>query len=96
MSGLAMVTGASSGIGVAYAERLAGWDLLIVAQRKERLHELAARLTAAHGVSIQAVPADLGRPEEIRRVCAQVENPSGNPVELFEPVLPEARLSQPS
>ena len=61
MARLAMVTGASSGIGEAYAERLArdGWDLVVVARRRDRLEELAGRLAAEHGVAVRAVDADL-------------------------------------
>jgi hypothetical protein len=58
--GRALVTGASSGIGEAYAERLAqeGWDLVVVARRGDRLRALAERLTAL-GVAVEAVEADL-------------------------------------
>ncbi|RIL08196.1 MAG: hypothetical protein DCC71_00135 [Proteobacteria bacterium] len=58
----AVVTGASSGIGLAFAEALArdGWDLAIVARRVDRLRALAQRLRRAHpGVRVDVVQADL-------------------------------------
>ena len=74
MPGLGVVTGASSGIGEAYAERLAaeGWDLVVVARRAERLGKLTARLRDAHAVTVRAVQADLGDPGEVQRVCDEI------------------------
>jgi uncharacterized protein len=61
------VTGASSGIGEAFACRLAadGWDLAITARRGDRLHALAGRLADQHDVKVRASVADLTDPGDV-------------------------------
>ncbi len=58
---LVLITGASAGLGLAFAEAYAarGCDLALVARRADRLHALAERLRAEHGVEALVIPADL-------------------------------------
>jgi short-subunit dehydrogenase len=74
--GTALVTGASSGIGAIYADRLArrGYDLVLVARDRERLDKLAARLTAETGVAVDVLRADLTLPEDLARVEARLRD----------------------
>lgn len=77
--GTAVVTGASSGIGQAYAERLArdGHDLIVVARRRDRLDALAKRLTAAHSINVEVLAADLADPDQLATVERRVtESPA--------------------
>jgi short-subunit dehydrogenase len=70
----ALVTGASAGIGEAFAERLArdGWNLCIVARRRERLEELARALRKRHGIRVDVVVADLTDAADLHRLERRV------------------------
>jgi short-subunit dehydrogenase len=76
--GRAVVTGASSGIGAVYADRLAkrGYDLILVARNETRLKSLAERLTSETGRSVRVLPADLSKKAELANVEAALRNDS--------------------
>lgn len=72
---LVLVTGASSGIGAAFAREFArnGWDLALSARRRERLEDLAAELKAQFGVDSLIVTADLSDPGAASAILEQIE-----------------------
>src|SRR5690242_14956260 len=71
---IALVTGASAGIGKVFAQRLAesGCDLLLIARDGTRLQQLADELSLQYGVNTEAMPADLARDEGMRSVANRI------------------------
>lgn len=65
------MTGASAGIGVAFAEVFAanGFDLILTARRIDRLETMAVDLRTRHGHVVHVVPADLAEPGAVERLC---------------------------
>jgi short-subunit dehydrogenase len=66
--GTAVITGASTGIGAIYANRLArmGYDLIIVARNHNRLNQMASHITADTARNVEVVAADLGDANNLR------------------------------
>lgn len=71
---LCLVTGASSGIGAAFAREFArhGWDLALVARREEKLNDLAEELKAQFGVDSLVIAADLADPAAPQAIVTQI------------------------
>ncbi|MBR1298935.1 SDR family oxidoreductase [Bradyrhizobium sp. AUGA SZCCT0042] len=80
---IALVTGASSGIGAVYARRLAarGHDLVLVARATDRLNTLATELRNAHGIAVEVITADLVDVSQLEPVLRRLR--SDPPIDIL-------------
>ncbi len=69
--GKALITGASAGLGFSFAKQLAqrGFDLVLLARRRDRLQSVAAKLKADYNIQCEIIPADLSEINDIRRAA---------------------------
>ncbi len=76
--GTALITGASTGIGAVYADRLAkrGYDLILVARSKDKLDEVAQQIKSATGRKVETLQADLSVPADVKRVADRLTSDS--------------------
>lgn len=79
---VALITGASAGLGREFATQLAGagYDLVVVARDEARLSALGAELLAAHGTRTEVLPADLSTDDDVSRVVERVDR---SPIDLL-------------
>src|SRR5580704_14440313 len=75
---LAVVTGASSGIGATFARKLAarGYDLLLVARREDRLRSIAGEVRELHHINAEFMGADLTEPRDREKVATRIRQAS--------------------
>jgi len=75
VKGTALITGASSGIGALYADRLArrGYDLVLVARNRERLEALAQRISKESHRSVEVIAADLSQKSDLSLVETKLQ-----------------------
>ena len=78
MARRALITGATAGIGNAFARELAGrgWNVVLVARDVERLESVATELRTRHGVEVDVIGADLTDPEGLARAVNRVTDTS--------------------
>jgi uncharacterized protein len=76
--GIALITGASTGIGAVYADRLAkrGYDLILVARSKDKLDDVAKQIQSTTGRKAEILPADLSQPADVKRVADRLATDS--------------------
>lgn len=81
---VALVTGASAGLGAEFARQLAAKrvDLVLVARDATRLEALARTLRSDHGVAVEVLPADLADAESLERVAARLVEPH-RPIDIL-------------
>ena len=80
----ALVTGATSGIGAAYANLLAkeGFDLVLVARDLPRLNKVAKELSKSFGIKTECIKADLTKPAQLAKVEKRLAS-SAKPIEVL-------------
>jgi short-subunit dehydrogenase len=75
---IAIITGATSGIGAAFAKRFAGegYDLIITGRRKEKIHALADELGKTFNINVDVVIAELSNPDKVDALAQKIRNTS--------------------
>ena len=73
---IALVTGASDGIGLEFANILGarGYDLILVARREDKLNSIATKLTQEHGVNCRVIVADLSQPQAAQQLFQNTQS----------------------